>query len=136
MRRRYPPYSKWLGTAFARLPDAPRLAPSLTAAVSAANWPHRERPLVQVLEAVAALHNELGFTAPLDTAARGFWDRPYQVLDAGRFTAALVAEIADPRVRRLPLTGAVDQFADSTDALRDPGLLRALLAAAAGTGPN
>ena len=131
MRRRYPPYSKWLGTAFARLPEAPRLAPSLAAAVSAASWPDRERSLVQGLEAVAALHNEQGITGPLDTSARGFWERPYRVLDAGRFTTALLAEIADPRVRRLPVTGAVNQFVDSTDALRSPGFLRAIVAAAA-----
>jgi hypothetical protein len=129
MRRRYPPYSKWLGTAFARLPDASRLVPPLAAAVSATRWPDRERSLVQALEAAAARHNELGLTGPLDTAARGFFDRPYQVLEAGRFATALREEISDPRIRRLPATGAVDQFVDSTDALRRVESMRAAIAA-------
>ena len=34
LNRRYPPYSKWLGTAFARLPGTAGLAASLAAAVS------------------------------------------------------------------------------------------------------
>lgn len=129
MRRRYPPYSKWLGTAFARLPDSSRLAPPLAAAMSATRWPERERSLVQALEAAAARQNELGLTGPLDTAARGFFDRPYQVLEAGRFVTALRDEIADPQIRGLPATGAVDQFADSTDLLRRAGSMRAMVAA-------
>lgn len=31
LNRVCPAYSKWLGTAFSRLPDAPRLVPVLTA---------------------------------------------------------------------------------------------------------
>ncbi|MDR3035866.1 MAG: DUF4037 domain-containing protein [Kitasatospora sp.] len=128
MHRRDPPYSKWLGTAFARLPDASRLGPALAAAVSATRWPDRERSLVQALEAAAARHNDLGLTAPLDITARGFFDRPYQVLEAGRFVTALREAIRDPRIRRLPATGAVDQFADSTDALRRVESTRAMVA--------
>ena len=128
MRRRYPPYSKWLGTAFARLPDASRLVPPLAAAVSATRWADRERPLVQALEAAAARHNELGLTGPLDTAARGFFDRPYQVLEADRFATALRDEVSDSRIRRLPATGAIDQFVDSTDALRSVESMRAVVA--------
>ena len=61
MRRRYPPYSKWLGTALARLPDAPVLAPALAAAIAATGWPARERYLVRVYRAAAAMHNELAW---------------------------------------------------------------------------
>jgi len=39
MARRYPPYSMWLGSAFAQLPCAPQLTPILTAAVTATTWP-------------------------------------------------------------------------------------------------
>jgi hypothetical protein len=129
MHRRYPPYSKWLGTAFARLPEADALAPLLTAAVTAPGWPDRQRYLAGAFETAAARHNELGLTRPLDTRTRGFYDRPYQVIDAGRFTEALRRSITDPQVRDLPVTGAVDQFIDSTDALGNAGLLRAAAAA-------
>jgi hypothetical protein len=132
MHRRYPPYSKWLGTAVARLPDAARLTASLTAAISAGGWPAREQRLREACETVAALHNELGLTPPLDPRTRPFYDRPYQVIGAERFTAALRAAITDQAVRRLPPTGAVDQFTDSTDAIGDLGFLRACVTAAAG----
>jgi hypothetical protein len=49
-----------------------------------------------------------------------------EVLDAGRFTAALLEAIADPRIRQLSAVGAIDQFVDSTDALSNVPLLRAI----------
>ena len=133
MQRRYPPYSKWLGTAFARTPAGPLLGPALTAAVSAASWPAREDALCAAYEATARLHNELNLTSPLDPVVRpAFWDRPFRVLGAGRFAAALRAQIADPVIRDLSRAGAVDQFTDSTDALGDRRLLRAAIAAQLG----
>jgi len=117
MHRRYPPYSKWLGTAFARLPATAGMAASLTAAISADGWPNRERHLRGACESAAALHNQLGLTPPLDTRARRYHGRPYKVIGAARFTAALRDAITDPQVRQLPLTGAIDQFVDSTDAI-------------------
>jgi hypothetical protein len=130
MHRRYPPYSKWLGTAFTRLPGAAGLAASLTAAIRAGGYQDRERHLTGALTAVAALHNQLRLTQPLDTRTRRYYDRPFQVLGAARFTAALRDAVTDPRVRRLPASGAVDQFTDSTDAAGDLSFLRACTAAA------
>jgi hypothetical protein len=130
MHRRYPPYSKWLGTAVARLPDAGGLGASLTAALSGGDWSVRERHLCDAYETVAALHNQLGLTRPLKTRTRPYFGRPYQVIGASRFTAALRAAITDPAVRRLPMTGAVDQFIDSTDAAGDLRFLRACASAA------
>jgi len=129
MHRRYPPYSKWLGTAVLRTAGtaglAASLSSSLSAAVSSVNWSTRERHLRDAYETVAALHNRLGITSPLDTRTRGFYDRPYQVIGAERFTAALREAITDQRIRALPLAGAVDQFTDSTDAAGDIHSLRA-----------
>ncbi len=130
MHRRYPPYSKWLGTAFSQLPGAATLAASLAPAVTATRWHARERHLCQAFEAAAAMHNKLGITKPLDTQTRPFWNRPYRVLDAGRFTTALLAAVTDPQIRGLPAAGAVDQFIDSTEALGKTEFLRATIAAA------
>ena len=123
MHQRYPLYSKWLGTAFARLPGTGGLGASLGAAISAGDWRAREEHTCQAYETVAISHNELGFTPPLDPRVRRFYERPYRVIGAGRFTRALREVITDPQLRDLPLTGAVDQFTDSTDAL---GRLRSL----------
>lgn len=128
MHRRYPPYSKWLGTAFARLPEAAALVPQLTAAIAATSWRTRQQHLCEAYEAAATMHNELGITPPLDTRTRRFFDRPYLVLDAGRFTAALRQTLTGPQLRQLPLAGAVDQYIDSTDALGSTGFLQAATA--------
>jgi hypothetical protein len=47
------------------------------------------------------------------------WQRVSQeeVLHAERFSQALAASITNPDLRALPLTGAIDQFADNTDLL-------------------
>ena len=80
--------------------------------------------------AAAVMHNELAITQPLDPRTRPFWDRPYQVLDAGRYAAALLAAVTDAGIRWRPVLGAVDEFVDSTDALGRTEFLRAAIAAA------
>ena len=129
MQRRYPLYSKWLGTAFAALPCAAAVGPVLAGAIAATGWPERERQLSTAYSAVAGLHNELGVTEPLETGTRPYFDRPFQVIGAGRFATALQREITDPAVARLPPTGTVDQFIDSTDVFGDVARLRATVAA-------
>jgi hypothetical protein len=115
MRRVYPPYSKWLGTAFAALPCAATLTPLLSGAMAAPSRQQRERHLSAAYEFAAAMHNDLGLTEPLDTATRPFHTRPFLVLDSYRFTDALMATIGDPALRALPPVGAIDQYVDSTD---------------------
>lgn len=126
MDRRYPPYSKWLGSAFAQVPGGAGLGRHLAAALVAAGWPARERELVRAYRIVAGAHNGLGLTEPLDPGTRPYYDRPYQVLDAGRFAAALTAAITDPLVRRLGPAGTADQVLDSTPALGDLRYARAV----------
>jgi hypothetical protein len=129
LQRRYPPYSKWLGTALARTPAGPDLAPLLSAALCTSSWRDREHSMARAYETVARLHNATEVTPPLDPAVRPtFYDRPYQIPDSGRFVHALRDQIRDERVRSLPLTGAVDQFLDSTDALGDRDLRHAATA--------
>jgi len=67
----------------------------------------------------AEAHNRLGLTEPLDPGTRPYYGRPYQVLGAGRFAAALSGAITDPLVRRLGPAGTADQVIDSTPALGD-----------------
>jgi hypothetical protein len=125
--RTYAPYSKWLGTAFTRS-GAPE-ADTLRSALAATSWPEREQHLVAAYESIAARQNALGLAPPVDPRVRPFHDRPFRVLGAERFAHALTAGITDPDLRGRPLTGAVDQFADSTDVLAHRGRSRALAAA-------
>jgi hypothetical protein len=123
MARRYPPYGKWLGSAFTQLPCAKDLP--LVAVLSATTWRDREHSLARVYEIAGAMHNELGLTEPVDPSTRPYHDRPFQVLHAERFAAALASGITDFEISALPLLGAVDQYLDSTDLLGDRGRTRA-----------
>ncbi|MEO7002137.1 MAG: DUF4037 domain-containing protein [Ktedonobacterales bacterium] len=128
--RRYAPYSKWLGTAFARLACGPELAPLLTEALRAESWQRREHALSQAYSIVARLHNALNVTAPLPTQVSPYYGRPFLVIHADRFADALHIAILDEMVLTLPFPiGSVDQWVDSTDALDRPALLTRLSAA-------
>lgn len=129
MARRYPPYTKWLGTAFAELPAAIGLRPTLSGALAAPDWRTREHHLCVAYETVATMHNALGSTEPLEPVVRPFFDRPFRVIGAARFARALRGTITDPALRDLPPTGAIDQLVDSTDGLGDLRLLRRIVAA-------
>ena len=125
MERRYAPYSKWFGSAFARLKCAPALQPHLAAALAATEWRERETHLVRAYEHLAAMHNALGLTAPLPARASRFHNRPFLVIHGEVFADAILAGIEDPRLRALPYgVGSVDQFVDSTDVLSNAPVRR------------
>ena len=132
LHRRWPPYAKWLGTAFARLPGVEGARAAMGAAMAAGSWAAREDALVAVVEAAARRHLELGHAGPPDPTVGPYFDRPFRVIRADRFSADLRAGIEDLRVAPLPPVGAVDQWVDSTDALGDPARLRAAVAAVLG----
>lgn len=124
MERRYAPYPKWFGAAFARLRCAPALGPALQAALAAPGWEARAEALGRACEALARLHNALGLTAPLAEGRSPFHGRPFLVLHAHRFAAALAARIEDPEVRRIAdrgLVGGVDAWSDSAALKARPG---------------
>jgi hypothetical protein len=121
MERRYAPYSKWLGTAFARLKCAGDLQPILNAALEGSSWQERERALCGAYESVARMHNGMGDFPALDPAPMSFHERPYRVLGAGRFAKAVSDRIRDKQMREIyakagPI-GSIDQLADSTNLL-------------------
>lgn len=130
LHRRYPPYNKWLGSAFATLPLAASLTPVLRAALAAPDWHDREQHLAAAYEALAAIQNDTRLAAAVDAATRPYFGRPFRVLMADRFADALLAAVPDPAVAALPRVGAIDQHADSTDLLTDPATARAVSRAA------
>jgi Domain of unknown function (DUF4037) len=103
--RRYAPYAKWLGSAFAALPVAPELTPMLRGAIAAQDYPARERCLCDAYELVAGLQNAAGLAEHVEPARRRYHGRPYLVLHAERFARALEARVTDPELRELPPAG-------------------------------
>jgi hypothetical protein len=124
--RTYAPYSKWLGTAFARLDRADGLDRALAAALSADDLSSREHALVTAYELVGRRHNALGITDEVDPKPRQFHTRPTTVLDAGRFAQACLNTVTDPDLLRYGLIGSIDQFGDSTELLSNPATCRRL----------
>jgi hypothetical protein len=118
MERQYAPYSKWLGSAFARLACAPRLRPALQGALAATTWPEREQHLSTAYETVADMHNALAITEPRPTTVSPYYGRPFQVIHSDRFCEAIEARITDQAIKQLPRhVGSISQWADSTDVL-------------------
>jgi len=136
LERRWAPYNKWLGRAFAGLSIAAELSPTLSAAMSATNWREREHQLCAAAAVLVQATNGLGVAESIDPAPRQFFTRDIRVSPAGRLVAVLTAAVTDPPVRRLidtlggrsdqmpRLPGAIDQAMDSVDVLTNPLLRR------------
>lgn len=129
MERRYAPYSKWFGTAFAHLSCAPRLLPALRGAMLGQTWQEREQHLSRAYETLAEMHNALNITEPLPEKISPFHGRPFLVIHGETFANAIKAVIGDETVRHIPTDiGSIDQFSDSTDLLENVRLCRRLKA--------
>jgi hypothetical protein len=124
--RVWPPYEKWLGSALRGKPAADHLERALRAA----DGETRQDALCAAYEAAGRMQNELGLAAFVDATRRPFHDRPFPVIDAGRFADALTAAITDPAVAALSPTGTVDRFLDGVIALGSNEVRRATMAAA------
>ncbi len=123
MGREYPPYAKWLGTAFAELQCAPRLQPVLERIVSAPGWEERDAGLASAYGLIAEMHSTLGLTPELESKPEPFWNRPFQVIHGDRFADALKAAVQGEEVKaiaRRRLIGNIDLVTDNTDLLEDP----------------
>lgn len=127
LERRWPPYPKWLGTAFAGTPSAATAGPHLDRALAAATWQERDAALGDACDALHERQRALGLPA-LDGPATGpFFDRPFRGL---RGVPELLRERAGDAVRGLP--AAVEQWVDAVDVLMDGPRRVALARAEAG----
>ena len=111
MEKQYAPYSKWFGTAFSRLECASSLAPVLQDVMNADTWSERQDALAAAYRYVAARHDTLGITPPVQIEMQQMWNRPFTV-PWGDFPGMLRAQIRDPAVLRIAdqyPTGGVDQ---------------------------
>jgi hypothetical protein len=123
--RRYAPYEKWVGSAFAALPCAADATPLILAALEGSDYESIEQNLAELYQMLGEMHNSLGVTDGLDTSPRDFFLRPYTVIRAERFTNALLSAIQSERIRALSVRfGAIDQYIDNTDFIENVGMYR------------
>ncbi|HZD11200.1 MAG TPA: DUF4037 domain-containing protein [Candidatus Binatia bacterium] len=127
LERRYAPYAKYFGAAFARLACAPTLLPILQRVLRATSWQEREQHLSQAYTELARCFNALGITHPVATEVAPFHSRPFLVIHGETIGHPAWEAIEDPAVKQLPRgLGKVDQHVDSTDVLSYPARFRAL----------
>jgi hypothetical protein len=124
--RRYAPYQKWLGTAFAQCHHPDALPRHLVDVLHADDVEARESALASAYTALARRFNAAALTTPVDPSTRSFYARGGSVLMADRFAEACLATVDDPVLRRLPLIGGIDQVVDNIDVLTDPTTYRRL----------
>lgn len=123
LERRWPPYAKWLGTSFTRLPRAGAAGEPLHAALAAGSWREREQGLVAALRVLNRVQGEAGLPTVADPV-EPFWDRPYRGV---REAVVVVLEqgVEDPAVRALPRgVGSAEQWSDNVDVLTRSGRRR------------
>jgi uncharacterized protein DUF4037 len=126
VERKYAPYSKWLGAAFAQLERSSQLVPTFAAAMHATNWKEREHHLNVAYEVIAELHNALGLTEPIEPRVATYFSRPFRVIRADRFVKALRETLPLSYLKIVAAIGSVAQFADSTDIKTRPDRMRRL----------
>jgi hypothetical protein len=147
MEKRYPPYSKWFGSAYRQLDCWTSMGPLLENTIGAGSYPEREAWLAKAYTLAVEMHNSLGITPPLDARTRTYsgWHllrdgvtdvavgdprdtRPHQVIFGERIAGAIRAAIRDPQVLVLaPCAAAVSQMlAPSSDAVESVPFCRSL----------
>lgn len=115
LERRWPPYAKWLGTSFSRLPSAHVMSDALGGAF-AADSAARQLSIAAVLRHLLDRQNALGLTTATE-ATVPFWDRPY-IHPNPAIVDQLLGAITRPDVTALPRgRGAAEQRTDNVDIL-------------------
>jgi hypothetical protein len=128
LERRCAPYDKWFGTAFRGLGLAGSLRPRLQQALNAKSPLARETALSRAYEILAKRQNALRICPPLPARVTRFHDRPYLVIHAGAYAAAIRERIRNHRVRNLTRVGSIDQFGDTEELSSTRQQLKALRA--------
>jgi hypothetical protein len=133
LERRYPPYSKWLGSAFAAVPGAAPVSADLFTAVTATDFPTREKALIRALTATVKRQNAAALCPPAPAGPGRFHDRHYLVVDADAAAAGLLAAITDTALTGLsgrPARAAIDAVTDNVavtgDLTATQGIVEAL----------
>ncbi len=118
----YTPYRKWFGTAFKQLSIGEKIIPVFSNILQCENWQDREKYLGKAYLFFAEEHNKLVITPFIKPEITGFYNRPFLVPHAARFSEALLEQINDPEIKALPpYLGSVDQICDNTDVVEDLG---------------
>lgn len=126
--RSYVPYSKWLGTAFARTQIGTAVRHHLlVASAGVDDFPILESSINEAGGALIRQLNALQLIAPESAAPHQFHSRPFMVLPAERIAIALKDAVRGTGLDRFEtILGGIDMISDSTDALGSAEYRRAI----------
>jgi len=123
VERRFAPYAKWFGTAFAGLDCAADLMPSISKALRCRAWHEREAALVCCYSLLARRQIEAGIPGAIAPLTGTFHERPFMVINAFDIARGLRSAIEDEIIRGYFPVGAVDQCFDAAVTVEDPQLM-------------
>ena len=118
--RRYAPYSKWFGTAFARLPIDEAIGNEMALALATGNVDERERHLVAAQLLVVDLHNRCDLVLPVEAHVQNYHTRPILVIHADRIAGSVAAQLAGTALADTPLIGSMSQIGNFVALSDDP----------------
>lgn len=128
VERRYAPYPKWFGTAFARLDSARGLQPLLTEALEATQWQQREAAIARAAERLATLQLLRGIPGAVPPRVASYFTRPFQVINADEIAAGL-RDAMDDEILRQVASGGIDQLTDLVPILTSPDRAQRIISA-------
>ena len=132
LSRRYAPYAKWFGSAFAQLPLAASLSPLLQQVMRAEGWKERGEALASAYMVLAREQLSAGIGGKFEPAIGPYFDRPFATINVDDLVAATLQAIGDPSVKKLPVLGSLDQLSDLTPVLEDPSAAQRMMTALLG----
>ena len=128
MERKYAPYIKWFGSAFAELECGPELGPIFKDVLKSVTWKERESNLARAYRVIARMHNALRITRPIPEDVQNYHGRPYLVFEPPDVRDILVS-FTDEEVKAIKHgLGSVNQFVDSTNQFSNKALVEMLKA--------
>ncbi len=111
---RYAPYSKWFGTAFARLQTDEHAKEHIRSAVSANDIKTRQHHLVSAQKTIADLHDTKGITAPINAQIQSYFGRDIDVIFADRIAGQITETLKGTELENVPLIGTLSEVANFT----------------------
>lgn len=129
LERRYAPYAKWLGSAFATLPLSTTLAPLLERVLRAEQWQERGEALASAYRVLAQRQLADGTGDRFEPIIGPYHERPFATINADDLVQATFNAIRDPLIKALLIIGSLDQVTDLTPVIENPAAAQRIMTA-------
>ncbi|MHA2030434.1 MAG: DUF4037 domain-containing protein [Candidatus Kariarchaeaceae archaeon] len=114
LEKQYPPYPKWFGTAFSKLPISSKLTPVFNDILKTDKWETREEALVRGYQILANEHIRQKLIPQIEIKPEPYHTRPQTVINPQLIIQPLQDKLND-ELKSLPQIGSINQFLENTD---------------------